>query len=150
LLSEAETAFIDHRDVALVLEKGIVADQGDLDALMAAEAFRAFPRLQRIAFTRRNVHAPDRQELVAHLIPRVGPRLCSVSQPLYGIVDRVGAGDAFAAGILYGLGRGLDERAVLDFGLASACLKHSVVGDAGLATAEDLDAFLKGGLDIRR
>ena len=150
LLSEAETAFIDYRDVALVLDKAMAVEHEDRDALMAEEAFRAFPRLQRIAFTRRNVHAPDRQELIAHLIPRTGPRLCSVSQPLYGIVDRVGAGDAFAAGILYGLVRGLDDRAVLDLGLASACLKHSVVGDAGLATADDLNTFLEGGLDIRR
>lgn len=150
LLAEAETAFMDYRDVALVLERRFGSEGPARDSEMAEEAFRAFPRLQRIAFTRRAVRATDRHELIAHLIPREGPALCSASHALFGIVDRVGAGDAFAAGILYGLGRELADRLVLDYGLASACLKHSVVGDAGLATADDLDAFLAGNLDIRR
>ncbi|HEY0800717.1 MAG TPA: sugar kinase [Steroidobacteraceae bacterium] len=150
LLTEAETAFMDHRDLALVFERPFVAEGAERDSQMAEEAFRTFPRLRRIAFTRRQVQAADRHELIAHLIPREGPPLCSASQALHGIVDRVGAGDAFAAGILYGLWRGLADRQALDYGLASACFKHSVVGDASLATAGDLDAFLAGGLDIRR
>jgi 2-dehydro-3-deoxygluconokinase len=150
LLTEAETAFMDHRDLALVFERPFVAEGSERDSQMAEEAFGAFPRLQRIAFTRRVVQGADRHELTAHLIPRHGSPLCSASQALHGIVDRVGTGDAFAAGILYGLWRGLADGPALDYGLASACFKHSVVGDAGMATAADLDAFLAGGLDIRR
>jgi len=71
-------------------------------------------------------------------------------QSLTGIIDRVGAGDAFAAGTLLGLWCELQDRQTLDCGLASACLKHSVVGDAGLATAADLDTFRRGGVDLRR
>lgn len=150
LLTEAELAFIDHRDIALIFERTFVAEGAERDTEMAAEAFRAFPRLQRIAFTRRVVQSADRHELTGHLIAREGPALRSASQTLCGIVDRVGAGDAFAAGVLYGLWRGLPDRSALEYGLASACLKHSLVGDASLATAADMDAFLAGGLDIRR
>jgi 2-dehydro-3-deoxygluconokinase len=150
LLAEAETAFVDHRDIALALEKAAFADGPSRDIEMAAEAFGHFPGLRRIAFTRRITEAAERHVLTAHLIPREGTPLCTSPQTLAGIVDRVGAGDAFAAGILLGLWRGVDDRRTLDYGLASACLKHSVVGDAGLATAADLETFLGGVVDLRR
>jgi len=150
VLAEAETAFVDHRDIALALDRAAFADSPARDVEMAADAFRHFPRLQRIAFTRRITETAERHELTAHLIPREGKPLCTMPRTLAGIVDRIGAGDAFAAGILLGLWRGLEDRQTLDYGLASTCLKHSVMGDAGLATAADLDAFLGGGVDLRR
>jgi len=150
LLAEAETAFVDHRDIALALDRAAFADTPARDIDMAADAFRHFPRLRRIAFTRRIAETAERHELTAHLIPREGTPLRTRPRSLTGIVDRIGAGDAFAAGILLGLWRGAPDRQTLDYGLASACLKHSVMGDAGLATAADLDAFLGGGVEIRR
>lgn len=150
LLAEAETAFVDHRDIALALDRSAFADTPGRDIEMAADAFRHFPRLRRIAFTRRITETAERHELSAHLIPREGTPLRTLSRTLTGIVDRIGAGDAFAAGILFGLWRGVGDRQTLDYGLASTCLKHSVMGDAGLATAADLDAFLSGVVEIRR
>jgi 2-dehydro-3-deoxygluconokinase len=150
LLAEAETAFVDHRDIALALDRAAFADSPARDIEMAEDAFRHFPRLRRIAFTRRITESAERHELTAHLIPRDGTPLGTAPRTLAGIVDRVGAGDAFAAGILWGLWRGVDERHALDYGFASACLKHSVVGDAGWATAADLEAFPAGGAHIRR
>lgn len=67
-----------------------------------------------------------------------------------GIVDRIGTGDAFAAGVLHALRRGEDARQAADTGLALGALKHSLPGDASLFTQSDLDAFHRGGLDVRR
>jgi len=67
-----------------------------------------------------------------------------------GIVDRIGAGDAFAAGILHGLRSGLDLDGTVQAGLALACLKHSLPGDASLFGRADIDAFLAGERDVRR
>jgi 2-dehydro-3-deoxygluconokinase len=150
LLLESETAFVDHRDVALALEQTPQAGGAALDLEMAAEAFRHFPRLQRIVFTRRRAETAEKHELTAHLIPREGTALCTASRTLTGIIDRIGAGDAFAAGILFGLWHGLGEAESLAYGLASTCLKHSIVGDAGLAGVADLEAFIAGGIDVRR
>jgi 2-dehydro-3-deoxygluconokinase len=67
------------------------------------------------------------------------------------IVDRIGAGDAFAAGVLHGLATGADDATSLRLGFASACLKHSVPGDVGLASRADLDAFVgERRFDVRR
>lgn len=67
------------------------------------------------------------------------------------IVDRIGTGDAFAAGVLHGLIEGMDDEAALAFGVASASLKHSLPGDFSLFGADDVQALLAGGsLDVRR
>jgi 2-dehydro-3-deoxygluconokinase len=70
---------------------------------------------------------------------------------LAGIVDRIGAGDAFAAGLLHGLTSGMHQPATLDFAVAAACLKHSVPGDVNLLGEAEILAFLaQDGLDVRR
>jgi len=150
LLKAADTAFVDHRDIALALERMPFADSPLRDIEMAADAFHHFLRLRRIAFTRRLAECAERHELTAHLIPRDGAALCSAPRALTGIVDRIGAGDAFAAGILFGLWLGVGDREALGYGLASACLKHFVVGDAALGSAADLTGFLGDGVDVRR
>src|SRR3546814_12804956 len=66
-----------------------------------------------------------------------------------GIVDRIGAGDAFAAGVLHAHLSGGDARALAETGLALTCLKHSLPGDASRFGQADIDAFHGGGLDVR-
>jgi 2-dehydro-3-deoxygluconokinase len=61
------------------------------------------------------------------------------------IVDRVGAGDAFSAGIIYGLLSGWDPQRSVEFATASSCLKHSVVGDFSLLSREEVEILSSGG-----
>jgi 2-dehydro-3-deoxygluconokinase len=66
------------------------------------------------------------------------------------IVDRLGAGDAFAAGLIHGLLDG-DLQKGLDYGVATSALKHSIPGDFAWVTREEVEALLKGpGLRISR
>ena len=58
------------------------------------------------------------------------------------IMDRVGSGDAFMAGLIYGLLTFADDQRVLDFGAAAACLKHSIPGDLNLVTVAEVAAGL--------
>jgi 2-dehydro-3-deoxygluconokinase len=65
-------------------------------------------------------------------------------------VDRVGAGDAFTAGLLHGLLQGRPERA-LDYAVAMASLKHTVRGDALAITPGELERVAAGQTrEIRR
>ena len=67
------------------------------------------------------------------------------------IVDRIGTGDAFAAGILHGCLTGLDEQATLDFALAAALLKHSIPGDFNRVSVAQVNELLAGrGFAVRR
>jgi 2-dehydro-3-deoxygluconokinase len=66
------------------------------------------------------------------------------------IVDRLGAGDSFAAGFLHGLLEG-DLQQALDFGVAASALKHSIPGDFAWITQEEVEGLMKGsGLRISR
>jgi 2-dehydro-3-deoxygluconokinase len=60
------------------------------------------------------------------------------------IVDRLGAGDSFAAGLIHGLLEGDLQKAV-DFGVAASAIKHSIPGDFAWITRDEVEALLKGG-----
>jgi 2-dehydro-3-deoxygluconokinase len=60
------------------------------------------------------------------------------------IVDRLGAGDSFAAGLIHGLLEG-DLQKAIDFGVAASALKHTIPGDFAWISREEVEAMLKGG-----
>lgn len=60
------------------------------------------------------------------------------------ICDRVGSGDAFSAGMVYGLNKFDQTQVVLDFAVASSVLKHSYRGDFNYASLKDVRAFIQG------
>ena len=60
------------------------------------------------------------------------------------IVDRVGGGDAFAAGLIYGLNNYEDKQEALEFAVAASCLKHSIPGDFNRVSVAEVEK-LKGG-----
>lgn len=66
------------------------------------------------------------------------------------IVDRVGGGDSFMAGLIYGLLKysGDDQRA-LDFAVAASCLKHTIIGDFNLVTVEEVEKLMSGDVSGR-
>lgn len=61
------------------------------------------------------------------------------------IVDRVGGGDSFMGGLIYGLMTWPnDDQKALDFAVAASCLKHTIKGDANLATIEEVEKLMGG------
>ena len=61
------------------------------------------------------------------------------------IVDRVGGGDAFAGGLIYGLLKLPTHRDALEFAVAGSCLKHSIYGDFNRFTVDEVNSLLKSG-----
>ena len=59
-------------------------------------------------------------------------------------MDRVGGGDAFAAGLIYGLNTYGSKQDALEFAVAASCLKHSIPGDFNRVSVKDVET-LKGG-----
>lgn len=149
LVGQAEIFFGNHRDISLLLDREFSGD-GDQRRREAADAlFDAFPQLKLIASTARHVDDADRHRISARIDARdSSARTEEVT--VAGIVDRIGAGDAFAAGVLHGLRLERDLDWTVQAGLALTCLKHSLPGDAALFGPKDIDAFLAGELDVRR
>ena len=149
IVAHADLMFGNHRDIALLLNREFTSDAEERRRAAAAAAFDAFPRLRTIASTARHVEHVDLHRLSARVDTRDGHAQTD-EVVLAGIVDRIGGGDAFAAGVLHGLRSGEDSAGAARIGLALAALKHSLPGDAGLFRQADIDAYLAGGLDVRR
>lgn len=60
------------------------------------------------------------------------------------IVDRVGGGDSFCAGLIYGMLNGYDVQKTLEFAVASSCLKHTIEGDFNMVTAGEVAKLMEG------
>lgn len=149
LVGMADLFFGNHRDMALLLGREFSGDGPDRRREAAEAAFDAFPSLTRIASTARHVVDADHHRLSARLDLRGGAHQTD-EVAVTGIVDRIGGGDAFAAGILHGLHAGLSNDGTVEAGLALAVLKHSLPGDASRFRRDDIAAFLAGARDVRR
>ena len=130
----------------------------DTNAQPGAERLRALaaglsagcPRLRWLAGTNRVVHGAGHHELSGFLVDR-GSVVESDALVLDGIVDRIGAGDAYAAGVLYGLSQAMAPQQCVAFATALAALKHSVPGDfSGLQVEEVRAAMGPRARDVRR
>ncbi|WP_312489711.1 sugar kinase [Sphingomonas sp.] len=150
IVAHVDLLFGNHRDIALLLGRDDVAnDRPDSERAASEAAFAAFPRLRTIASTQRRVEHVDLHHLSARIDTR-DDQVQTEAVTLAGIVDRIGGGDAFAAGVLYALERGEEIADAARTGLALAVLKHSLPGDASLFRQADIDAYLAEGFDVRR
>jgi len=149
LVAEADILFGNHRDLSLLLAREFSGEGPERRREAAQAAFSAFSQLRLIASTARHVTDADTHRISARIDDREGAAQTE-EVVVAGIVDRIGAGDAFAAGVLHGRLSGLDREGIVRAGLALTCLKHSLPGDASLFTSRDIEAFLAGERDVRR
>jgi 2-dehydro-3-deoxygluconokinase len=121
--------------------------KGKLDAdrysALAEKVLKEFPNLEKQAITLRESHSADHNGWSAILHNRTKP-LTSRKYDITNIVDRVGAGDSFAAGFIYGLITYKDDQRALEFAAAASCLKHSILGDFNRVDVGEVEALMKG------
>ena len=68
----------------------------------------------------------------------------------FDIIDRVGGGDAFSAGLIFATMEGMCPQDIVDFAVASSVIKHSIRGDTNLATRAQIEAIMRDEHDIKR
>ncbi len=110
---------------------------------LAARTRARFPNLEAVAITMRESLSADRNGWSAVLDGRTGFRR-SRRYALEDIVDRVGGGDAFAAGLIFGLLEYGDEARALEFAVAASVLKHTIPGDFNLASRDEVERLEAG------
>jgi 2-dehydro-3-deoxygluconokinase len=110
---------------------------------LAESAKARYPNVSIVAVTLRESKSADRNGWSAALHGKSG-FLVSRAYELEDIVDRVGGGDSFAAGLIYGLLEYGDEDRALEFAVAASALKHSIPGDVNLATREEIERLAAG------
>jgi 2-dehydro-3-deoxygluconokinase len=150
LVKYVDIAIANEEDVQMSL--GIQADvdvhSGELDRAqyekVAAKVLDAYPEMKGIAITLRESKSASHNGWSACFHNRKEFML-SRHYEITHIVDRVGGGDSFAGGLIYGLAKLDSHQEALEFAVAASCLKHSVLGDFNRCTVDDVKALLKGG-----
>lgn len=100
-----------------------------------------YPNIKKIANTHREVIGSANNILSGLLFD--GQKMHTTkSYEMDGIVDRIGGGDAFMAGLIYGLMQKNDSDAV-EFGVAASVLKHSILGDANRCSVEEVEQLVR-------
>lgn len=138
-------ALIEHCDVIIagVADMENCADISGKSFENACDNFtKRFKRVRKIATTERESVSSSHNRISA--IMWNGKLVTSKQYDLTHIVDRVGSGDAFMAGLVYGMLSGMDDQQTLEFATAACALKHSIEGDVNLVSAEEVASLVKG------
>jgi 2-dehydro-3-deoxygluconokinase len=143
--------FMPYIDVAICSE-GDAADilnihtnpaNGNTFAQMSQQIQQQYPNVTTVISTRRSSVSASENTLF-------GVAYCNdeyVETPVYeinGIVDRIGSGDAFAGAFIFGLNKYNNVLKALNFGTAAAVLKHTIEGDANLASLAEIETVMSG------
>lgn len=100
---------------------------------------------KKVAFTLRESYSASRNGWSAMLYDAVEEKAYYSRQYDIQIVDRVGGGDSFTAGIIYSLITGKENQDAIEFAAAASCLKHTLEGDYNRTTVADVENLLKSG-----
>lgn len=150
---------VKHTDVIVANEEdcqkslGLHADsvhaveKGELDTAQYQRTAKllmdTYPNVSKVAITMRESYSADHNGWSACLTTRDGFYV-SRRYDITDIVDRVGGGDSFAGGLIYGLNHLDDPQQALEFAVAASCLKHTIHGDYNRVTVAEVQALAKG------
>ena len=149
LVSFCDVLVANEEDLQMALGMAAAADvqSGTLDARqyegLAGDVLTRYANVRLVAITLRESKSASHNGWSACLKDKTG--FCvSRRYEITHIVDRVGTGDAFAAGLIYGLMTLETPREALEFAAALSCLKHSTPGDFSRTALEAVEALLRG------
>ena len=149
LANYVDVAIANEEDVqkALEITTDVVVESGELDREkyrdLGNKVLAAYPNMKMIAITLRESHSADWNGWAACL--NDGKNFyVSKKYEIRDIVDRVGGGDSFAGGLIYGLSTYDDKQKALEFAVAASCLKHSILGDFNRASVSDVEKLMGG------
>jgi 2-dehydro-3-deoxygluconokinase len=120
------------------------------DYLQVAQRLQeAFPNLKTVAITLRGSLSASHNTW-SGVLQHGGAFYTAPTYDIAHIVDRVGGGDAFCGGLVYGLiSRPDDPQYALNFAVAASCLKHSIIGDFNLASPDEVEKLMGGDVSGR-
>ena len=144
-----DVAIANEEDVQKSLEitVDVNVESGELDRekyrALGNKVLESYPNMKCIAITLRESHSADWNGWAACLNDGKDFYV-SKKYEIRDIVDRVGGGDSFAGGLLYGLNHYEDKQSALEFAVAASCLKHSVIGDFNRVNVSDVTKLMGG------
>ena len=149
LAKYVDVAIANEEDVqkCLGITNDVTVEHGELDRekykALSDEVLRQYPDMKLIAITLRESKSADSNGWAACLNDRKA-FIESRHYQIDDIVDRVGGGDSFAAGLIYGLTHYDNHKDALEYAVAASCLKHSIGGDFNRVDVSDVEKLMGG------
>lgn len=149
LAKYVDVAIANEEDVQKSLEitVDVNVESGELDRekykALGNKVLESYPNMKCIAITLRESHSADWNGWAACLNDGKDFYV-SKKYEIRDIIDRVGGGDSFAGGLIYGLNHYEDKQSALEFAVAASCLKHSVIGDFNRVSVSDVTKLMGG------
>ena len=149
LAKYVDVAIANEEDVQKSLEitVDVNVESGELDRekyrALGNKVLESYPNMKCIAITLRESHSADWNGWAACLNDGKDFYV-SKKYEIRDIIDRVGGGDSFAGGLIYGLNHYEDKQSALEFAVAASCLKHSVIGDFNRVSVSDVEKLMGG------
>ena len=149
LIRYVDVVIANEEDVqmALGIKAEVEVPSGKLDhgqyKKLTGRVLSEYANLKMVAITLRESKSASQNSWSACLNDR-DKFTVSRAYEITNIVDRVGTGDSFAAGLIYGLQHLPTHKDALEFAVAASCLKHSISGDFHRCSVDDVEALLKG------
>ena len=149
LAKYVDVAIANEEDVQKSLEitVDVNVESGELDRkkykALGNKVLESYPHMKCIAITLRESHSADWNGWAACLNDGKDFYV-SKKYEIRDIIDRVGGGDSFAGGLIYGLNQYEDKQSALEFAVAASCLKHSVIGDFNRVSVSDVEKLMGG------
>ena len=149
LAKYVDVAIANEEDVQKSLEitVDVNVESGELDRekyrALGNKVLETYPNIKCIAITLRESHSADWNGWAACLNDGKDFYV-SKKYEIRDIIDRVGGGDSFAGGLIYGLNQYEDKQSALEFAVAASCLKHSVIGDFNRVGVSDVEKLMGG------
>ncbi len=149
LANYVDVAIANEEDVQKSLEitTDVVVESGELDRskyrALGDKVLAAYPNMKMIAITLRESKSADWNGWAACLNDREN-FYESKRYEIRDIIDRVGGGDSFAGGLIYGLNTYDSKQQALEFAVAASCLKHSIIGDFNRVGVSDVEKLMGG------
>ena len=149
LAKYVDVAIANEEDVQKSLEitTDVVVESGELDRskykALGDKVLAAYPDMKMIAITLRESKSADWNGWAACLNDREH-FYESKRYEIRDIIDRVGGGDSFAGGLIYGLNNYESRQQALEFAVAASCLKHSIDGDFNRVDVDEVEKLMGG------
>ena len=135
------------KSLGLSAESASAVQEGQIDVELykkiASSAMAKYPNIKRVAITLRESKSANHNDWSACLY-NGKEFFLSRKYSITDIVDRVGGGDSFGGGLIYGLNTYESEKDALEFAVAASCLKHTIPGDYNRVTVAEVESLMKG------
>lgn len=151
LVKYVDTVIANEEDVQKALcisaESASAVDEGEIDVELyksiAGKVMETYPNVKRVAITLRESKSANHNDWSACIYD--GQEFYrSRKYSITDIVDRVGGGDSFGGGLIYGLITYQENKKALEFAVAASCLKHTIIGDYNRVSVKEVESLMNG------